>query len=127
MPFELLVEALAPERDARYTPLFQVMLVLQNARMSEEAVKLAGLEVSGAGGESGTAKFDLTLFVEERGEELGLVLEYNTALFADATIEEMLESFRRLVEGIVAAPDRSIGSFEMIDAGERLELIESWS
>jgi amino acid adenylation domain-containing protein len=126
VPFELLVEALAPERDARYTPLFQVMLVLQNAPMSEEA-KPEGLQVSRLGGESGTAKFDLTLFVEERGAELGLVLEYNTDLFAGATIEQMLESFRRLVEGIVAEPERSIGSFEMIDAGERLELIESWS
>jgi amino acid adenylation domain-containing protein/FkbH-like protein len=122
VPFELLVEALAPERDARYTPLFQVMLVLQNARVGE-AVKLAGLEVSGVGGsESGTAKFDLTLFVEERGEELGLVLEYNTDLFAARTIEEMLESFRRLVERIVAEPERSIGSFEMIDAEERRRL-----
>jgi amino acid adenylation domain-containing protein len=126
VPFELLVEALAPERDARYTPLFQVMLVLQNAPMSEEA-KPEGLQVSRLGGESGTAKFDLTLFVEERGEEMGLVLEYNTDLFAGATIEEMLESFRRLVEGIVAAPEQSIGSIEMIDAEERLELIESWS
>jgi non-ribosomal peptide synthetase component F len=126
VPFELLVEALAPERDARYTPLFQVMLVLQNARVGE-AVKLAGLEVSGAGEESGTAKFDLTLFAEERGEELGLVLEYNTDLFAARTIEQMLESFRRLVEGIVAEPERSIGSITMIDADERLELIESWS
>jgi amino acid adenylation domain-containing protein len=126
VPFELLVEALAPERDARYTPLFQVMLVLQNASMSEET-KLEGLQVSRVGGESGTAKFDLTLFVEERGAELGLVLEYNTDLFAVATIEQMLESFQKLVEGIVAAPDRSIGSIEMIDADERLELIESWS
>ncbi len=126
VPFELLVEALAPERDARYTPLFQVMLVLQNAPLGEE-VKLAGLEVSGMGGESGTAKFDLTMFVEERGEELGLVLEYNTDLFAAATIEQMLESFRRLVEGIVSEPERSIGSITMIDADERLELIESWS
>jgi amino acid adenylation domain-containing protein/FkbH-like protein len=122
VPFELLVEALAPERDARYTPLFQVMLVLQNARVGE-AVKLAGLDVSAVGGEeSGTAKFDLTLFVEERGEELGLVLEYNTDLFAAQTIEQMLESFRRLVEGIVAAPEQSIGSFEMIDAEERRRL-----
>ncbi|HEU4508037.1 MAG TPA: amino acid adenylation domain-containing protein [Pyrinomonadaceae bacterium] len=121
VPFELLVEALAPERDARYTPLFQVMLVLQNARVGDE-VRLAGLEVSRVGGESGTAKFDLTMFVEERGEELGLALEYNTDLFAQSTIEQMLESFRRLVEGIVAAPEQSITSFEMIDAEERRRL-----
>jgi amino acid adenylation domain-containing protein len=126
VPFELLVEALAPVRDARYTPLFQVMLVLQNAPVAAEA-ELKGLQVSGVGGESGTAKFDLTLFVEERGGELGMVLEYNTDLFAAATIEQMLESFRTLVEGIVAEPERSIGSISMIDAQERLELVESWS
>ncbi len=122
VPFELLVEALAPERDPRYTPLFQVQLVLQNAWVAEE-VKLDGLQVSGIGGESGTAKFDLTLFVEERGEELGLVLEYNTDLFAATTIEQMLSSFRMLMEGIVAEPERSIGSFELIDAEERRRLI----
>jgi len=126
VPFELLVEALAPERDARYTPLFQVMLVLQNARQAE-AVELKGLQVSGAGGESGTAKFDLTLFVEERGEELGMVLEYNTDLFAAATIEQMLGSFRTLLEGIVAEPERSVANIPMINADERLELIEAWS
>ncbi len=126
VPFELLVEALAPERDPRYTPLFQVMLVLQNTRQ-EEVAKLDGLRLSGMGGDSGTAKFDLTLFVEEREEELGLVLEYNTDLFAAATIEEMLESFQNLMTGIVAAPERSISSLELIDADERLELIESWS
>ncbi|HEU4508569.1 MAG TPA: condensation domain-containing protein, partial [Pyrinomonadaceae bacterium] len=121
VPFELLVEALAPERDARYTPLFQVMLVLQNAR-TDKPVKLAELEASGVGGESGAAKFDLTMFVEERGEELGVVLEYNTDLFAESTIEQMLESFRRLVEGIVAAPEQRITSIEMIDAEERRRL-----
>ena len=121
VPFELLVEALAPERDARYTPLFQVMLVMQNARVGEEA-RLEGLQVSRLGAESGIAKFDLTLFVEERDEELGLVLEYNTDLFAPRTIEQMLESFRRLVEGIVAGPEQSIASFEMIDAEERRRL-----
>ncbi|HEU4507719.1 MAG TPA: amino acid adenylation domain-containing protein, partial [Pyrinomonadaceae bacterium] len=121
VPFELLVEALAPERDARYTPLFQVMLVMQNARAGQEA-KLEGLQVSRLGAESGTAKFDLTMFVEERDEELGLVLEYNTDLFAPRTIEQMLQSFRRLVEGIVAAPEQSITGFEMIDAEERRRL-----
>ncbi len=117
VPFELLVEALAPQRDPRYTPLFQVMLVLQNPQQGEVA-KLDGLRVSGMGGESGAAKFDLTLFVEEQGDELGLVLEYNTDLFAAATIEEMLESFQRLMAGIVAEPGRSISSIELIDAAE---------
>ncbi|HEX6047359.1 MAG TPA: amino acid adenylation domain-containing protein, partial [Pyrinomonadaceae bacterium] len=121
VPFELLVEALAPERDARYTPLFQVMLVLQNARIAE-AVQLPGLEVSGVSGEGGTAKFDLTLFVAEHGDELALVLEYNTDLFAPTTIEQMLASFERLVAGIVAEPERSIGSLELIDAEERRRL-----
>ena len=62
LPFEMLVEALQPERDLSHTPLFQVMFVLQNAPMSE--VELTGLTVSSLPIETTTAKFDLTLSME---------------------------------------------------------------
>ena len=66
LPFEKVVEALQPERDLSRTPLFQVMLVLQNRRWRE--LRLGGLEVQPWAVETGRAKFDLTLVVEEAGK-----------------------------------------------------------
>ncbi|HEY0522826.1 MAG TPA: amino acid adenylation domain-containing protein, partial [Stellaceae bacterium] len=59
VPFEHLVEVLEPVRHLSHSPLFQVMLVLQNAPM--EAVALPGLELRPLAIESGTSKFDLTV------------------------------------------------------------------
>ncbi|MGF2040617.1 MAG: condensation domain-containing protein, partial [Nostoc sp. CmiVER01] len=79
LPFELLVEKLQPQRSLSHTPLFQVMFVLQNAPMSE--FELPGLNLSVAVSDSSTAKFDLTLFVEEVNSGLKATFEYNTDLF----------------------------------------------
>ena len=59
VPFEKLVEEINPERDLSRSPLFQVMMVLQNTRREE--LEIRGLKVSGIGEETGAAKFDLTL------------------------------------------------------------------
>ncbi|WP_152565306.1 condensation domain-containing protein, partial [Caballeronia glathei] len=59
LPFEKLVEALAPVRDTSRTALFQVMFVLQNAPM--EALALPGLTLEVLPAAEAGAKFDLTL------------------------------------------------------------------
>ena len=96
LPFEKLVEELQPERSLSYSPLFQVMFVLQNAPSTE--LELEGLGVSRlrVGGE--TAKFDLTLSMHETVEGLSGSLQYNTDLFDDATITRMLGHLQRLLE-----------------------------
>src|SRR5215207_2450242 len=68
VPFEKLVEELQPERDLSRSPLFQTMFVLQNAAQQE--LRLPELKLSGIGGDSATAKFDLLLSLHEKGEEL---------------------------------------------------------
>ncbi|MHC5720978.1 MAG: condensation domain-containing protein, partial [Nostoc sp.] len=69
LPFEQLVEKLQPVREPSYTPLFQVVFVLQNAPL--EALELPGLTLSPLEVEDGTAKFDLTLFMNST--EQGLI------------------------------------------------------
>ena len=79
IPFEKLVEELHPERNLSYSPLFQVMFVLQNAPST--AWEFEGLTLRSFAVDSETAKFDLTLSMREEAGGLRGSLQYNTDLF----------------------------------------------
>ncbi|MGA9380531.1 MAG: condensation domain-containing protein, partial [Phormidium sp.] len=87
LPFEMLVEALQPERDISYTPVVQIMFALQNAPVNQ--LELTGLTVSQIQVEEAVAKFDITLSMEETERGIIGVWEYNTDLFNSSTIERM--------------------------------------
>ncbi len=125
VPFEMVVEALQPARTLSHTPLFQVMLVLDNAPM--EAQELTGLTLNGLDAESGTARFDLTLELMERPDGLYGALEYNTDLFDAATIERMLGHFQILLEGIVADPDCQVSALPLLSEAERRQVLVEWN
>jgi amino acid adenylation domain-containing protein/non-ribosomal peptide synthase protein (TIGR01720 family) len=125
VPFEMVVDALEPERDLSYSPLFQVMFALQEVPL--RALELAGLTISPVDVHSGTAKFDMSLFVDEHGDELRGVLEYNSDLFEAATIERMLNHFTVLLQGIVADPGRSVSDLPLLTPVERRVILEDWN
>ncbi|NJP06331.1 MAG: hypothetical protein HC837_12235 [Chloroflexaceae bacterium] len=91
VPFEALVEVLQPERTLRSHPLFQVMV----DSIPRHALVLPGLAVEHMPVHTGTAKFDLTLLLEERDDGMMAVWEYATDLFADTTIKRMAGHFCR--------------------------------
>ena len=121
LPFEMLVETLQPQRDLSHTPLFQVMFVLQNAPIAD--LELAGLKISPLSTENTTAKFDLTLSMENIEEGLVGVWEYNTDLFDDSTIERMSGHFVTLLEDIVANPTKPILRLSLLTEAEKLQLL----
>ena len=125
LPFEMLVEALQPQRNLSHTPLFQVAFVFQNAPNSQ--VELTGLTVSPLVVESTTAKFDLTLAMENTGTGLVGVWEYNTDLFDSSTIERMASHFVTLLEGIVANPFERISQLPLLTAVEQQQLLIEWN
>jgi acyl carrier protein len=125
LPFEKLVGVLHDRRDPGRTPLFQVMLVVQNA--PRPALESPELTMSPIPAESGTAKFDLTLFLTETADGLLATAEYRTDLFDAATIERMLGHFRTLLEGIVAGPDRPIATLPLLTEAERRQLLGAWA
>ncbi|MCP4659021.1 MAG: non-ribosomal peptide synthetase, partial [bacterium] len=84
LPFEKLVEELQPQRDLSRQPLFQVMFVLQNT--PGPALRLPRLEVQPIRVDNGTAKFDLTLSLDEDESGLTGTVEYRTDLFDRTTI-----------------------------------------
>jgi amino acid adenylation domain-containing protein len=131
VPFERVVEVLQPARSLARHPLFQVMLVLQNAPTAELA--LAGLVLRTEEVKSGVAKIDLMLGLGERfgpeGQPLGIEggLEYSVDLFDRATAETVVTRFVRLLEAAVASPDVPLRRLEILTPGERQMLLESFN
>ena len=125
LPFERLVEELSPERSLGRTPLFQVKLIMQNAPQGELGMSEVKLESWGV--EHRTAKFDLTLIVEERGGRIAGVAEYAADLYEGGTVERMLGHWERLLECAVEDPERRISELEMLSAAEREQLLEGWN
>jgi amino acid adenylation domain-containing protein len=125
IPFERLVEALAPERSLAHTPLFQVMFVLEAGRRRE--LRLGGVEAEPLPtGGAEAAKYDLTLDLADDGEGISGWIAYRAGLWDRATVESMAGHFARLVGAAVEDPDRPVGEFALATDEERARLISEW-
>ncbi len=125
LPFDRLVDALAPERDPARHPLFDVLFTVEAAR--ELRLALPGLELSAWQLPQTTAKFDLALTVRAAGDRLRLALEYSRELFDDTTAERLLRGYEALLAGAVAAPGRRLSELPLMSAAERHQAVREWS
>lgn len=125
LPFEQLVEALQPQRDLSYTPLFQVNFVLNNEPVS--AVELPGLTWQSLENPQRPAAFDLTLYMRETGTGLMGTLEYNTDLFEAGTVTRMAGHLQQLLAGIVACPQQRVSEFSLLTDAEKYQLLVTWN
>lgn len=126
MPFERLVEALHIERSLSYNPLFQVLFVVQN--LPATPLLLPGLEIQASPpGEQQTARFDLTLALEEQGQELIGSIEYNADLFAPATIQRLSGHFQVLLTQTLVRRDQRIADLPLLTTAERQEILVDWN
>ena len=122
LPFERLVDELQLGGDLRRTPLFQVMFVMRNP--PRESFELPALTIGALGAASATAKFDLTLVIDELPQGLVASFGYSTDLFEEATIERMTRHFDMLLTGIVADPQQPIWSIPIITEAERRQALK---
>jgi amino acid adenylation domain-containing protein len=125
VPFEAVVELVQPERALSQSPLFQVILNLDNT--PEKTYRLSGLEVERIPADNGTAKLDIVISLMEFPDGLRGSCEYNTDLFDTGTIERMMRHFERLLEGIVANPDQPLGTLALLDEAERHQVLVEWN
>ncbi|HEV2735755.1 MAG TPA: amino acid adenylation domain-containing protein, partial [Longimicrobiaceae bacterium] len=127
LPFERLVEELAPERSLAHSPLFQAMLILQNN--PREALRLGALRTEPLAHVGVMAtKLDLTLSLEEvEGGAVRGGVTYRTELFDQATVLRMLEHFRALLRGVADDPERRISALALLGAREREEVLTRWN
>lgn len=126
LPFEQVVEAVRPPRDPSRTPLFQVMMAMQNVpervRVSPDLTAAVHEPVNPV------AKFDLTLVWEESTLEEGALrgtIEYDVDLFNRETVERFAGQFTTLLEAVLTAPDTRLADVSMLDAAEQASLVGS--
>ncbi|MBL4671414.1 MAG: amino acid adenylation domain-containing protein, partial [Arenicella sp.] len=124
LPFEQLVDAVQPQRSLSHSPLFQVMLNLLSPEESTRPT-LAGLKVEPLNIEHQVAKYDLSLNVQEVGEEPSLVWEYNTDLFRASTIARLAECFDNLVVSILKQPTADVYRAVIVSQDENKLSIDS--
>jgi amino acid adenylation domain-containing protein len=125
LPFEKLVEELAPERSLSHSPLFQVMLAFQNT--PQESLEVPGLTARPFGDGAGVEKFDVTLTLAEGPLGVAGALSYNSDLFDGTTIQRLLQQYERLLAGAVADPSYRIAELPLLSDAERQAVLHDWS
>jgi len=124
VPFERVVDALAPERDPSRNPLFDVMVLLQNT--PDEIPDLPGLTATEVAAPIVSSTHDLTIEFQQYGPELLAGIEYNPDLFDADTIARLAHHLRVLLAEVAAAPDRPLAAVDLTDTGERARLLDEW-
>jgi amino acid adenylation domain-containing protein/non-ribosomal peptide synthase protein (TIGR01720 family)/FkbM family methyltransferase len=122
LPFEKLVDELKPERSLAHSPLFQAMLVLQNAPTGTLA--LPGLSLEPVEAPQTVAKLDVTLYLSETSRGLAGSWEYSTDLFDATTAERTVRHLVAMLAALAAAPDAPLSDLPLLTQAERQQLIE---
>jgi amino acid adenylation domain-containing protein len=121
-PFEKLVEEFAPERTLAYSPLVQVQFVYGS--LTPPSLDLPGLTSRSQTLLTGTAKLDLTMYVDSPdGQATSLVLEYSTDLFGPAWADQFLHCLARMLGHAAGAPGTAVADLPMLSAAQRDALI----
>ena len=121
LPFEKLVDELGLNRNLGRSPLFQVGFALQNT--AQPALEFGGLRFEPMPVSIGASKYDLTLFMAESEGRLAAMIEYSSDLFDASTIERMMRSYRRLLQGVVSNPQAHVWSLPVLDEDEAQQVL----
>ena len=126
VPFDVLVDALRPQRTANHAPLFQVLFALQSFVADFPAPHGLRIEETESP-DTGIARFDLALELAEYGGKFHAVYEYASDLFDEGTILRLHGHFQRLLRAIADSHDQPLESLPMLPAEEERLLIDEWN
>ncbi|WP_052061456.1 non-ribosomal peptide synthase/polyketide synthase [Rhodococcoides fascians] len=131
VPFERLVDELAPDRSQARHPIFQVMLTFQN--LNRQTLALPGLSVEGIDLGSAFAKFDLQVTLwentDDRGAPAGIDVQfdYATDLFEESSMASLGRRLVRVLHALTDTPDGVVGDIDILEEGERTRVLEDWN
>ncbi|WP_170223144.1 non-ribosomal peptide synthetase, partial [Nonomuraea turkmeniaca] len=131
VPFERLVEELAPERSMARHPLFQVSLNVQNTEHG--VLELPGVHTEPLDGVADVVRFDLEVHLretfDEQGRPVGMHGSMNMSLdlFDVSSIEVMARRFERVLEGVTGDPDVALHAVDVLEPQERELVVRGWN
>ena len=125
IPFEKLVEELAPTRSSSTNPLFGAMLVIENGHPA--VTTFAGLPSRPVSLYAPGSKFDLMLTVIDKGSTLRTIWDYNPDVFDEATIHRLTKYYRTILEKVTDQPEERIRQISLLTPEERHRLLHDWN
>ena len=126
LPFEWLVERLAPPRSSGSNPVFQVTFDMHHAR--EGSTDFPGLRVESVDDlDHSHAKFDLSVSVVRSDTDLHVAIEYATDLYERSTVERLVAQFETLLGSVVATPDALLDDLASIPRSELEQVLLDWN
>jgi len=126
-PFDLLVEELGLSRDISRSPLFDVMMVLQEIQDGAEITAVPDLVATGTELPQRTSKFDLTFTFLHAAEGLRVSIEYNTDLFERSRMERLQQHYTGLLQAITNDPQCPVARLPYLTQTEQLQVISTFN
>ena len=121
VPFERLVERLAPRRSVETPPLFQVILTLQNN--PGVPLELPHLAIERYALESDQLRIDLKVHVRDQNDELVVLWRYNAELFDRWRMEQMARHFSQVLAGVALDPGQQVGAIPLLGDPDRQQIV----
>jgi amino acid adenylation domain-containing protein len=126
MPFERIVQEIAPERSADRVPLCPVLFAYQSEPVPR-ALSLPGVDTQVRPLDTGTAKFALSLDLRRVASGLELVLEHDVEWFDELGARAFVSRLERLASKLLGAPDRPIAEVSDLSIDETSRVLGDWA
>ena len=118
-PFDDLLESINLKRDLSRSPLFDVMLAMQNLEEAQnDSFSIEGINISGFETELKSSKLDLLFSVFEKKDKFTICLDYNTDLFSETYINQLFHHLEGIIEAAIQNPNKSVFELEYLDKNE---------
>ncbi|HIQ38322.1 MAG TPA: amino acid adenylation domain-containing protein [Desulfocapsa sulfexigens] len=125
-PISSLYEHLGANRGPGRHPMFDINFVMRNIG-AENTFDLGDLKATISAIRSKTAKFDISIAVEEHGSNLVLEIDYRTSLYRRETIARFAGHLCSILEAAAKTPEIPIEDFEILGPEERNALLKQFN
>ncbi|MBD0260736.1 MAG: hypothetical protein ICV83_33880, partial [Cytophagales bacterium] len=101
-PFDCLIDDLQVTRQESRSPLFDVIVQLQNVRVLDASAQPDELDIQPLAVDYPVCKYDLNFTFDEGSAGIAMLIEYNRDLFRESTIRQMGGNFAAIARAVTA-------------------------